>query len=154
MAGSRKQLKEILNAGECSTQEVQQKERVSEMPPGPPANHADGEDPERDRSFQDESNDGSEHDSLMPPETMNREAKEQMRFRNFEKNTFRQPKFWLSWQGSILAHSDNTTNSSMPEIAGQSQSGMGYIVFAGNKYQKFKAVGNDEAVEKNRKALD
>lgn len=56
----------------------------------------------------------------------------------FEKNSFRQPKFWLYWRGRIQASSAvvGLDDSLLPET----QSGMGYLVFTGNQCRDFKGT--------------
>ncbi|KAH6869074.1 hypothetical protein B0T10DRAFT_467498 [Thelonectria olida] len=53
------------------------------------------------------------------------EAKQRRRFETFEKNSFRQPKFWLWWHGRVLAQ---PAKASCPETDAQkdeAQTGMG-----------------------------
>ncbi|KAF2451774.1 hypothetical protein P171DRAFT_426233 [Karstenula rhodostoma CBS 690.94] len=49
------------------------------------------------------------------------------RFRNFEKNSFRQPKFWIRWNG-VTEGSEVVTSD------------MGYVVFSGTDCRKFKGT--------------
>lgn len=55
------------------------------------------------------------------------------RFKTFEKNSFRSPKFWLRWQGSIPSQSPEAGTNSVT-------TGSGYIVFAGNDCSKFQGT--------------
>jgi hypothetical protein len=50
-------------------------------------------------------------------------------------NSFRYPKFWLQWNGVMMA---NATREE-PESR---ESGLGYVVFAQNDCRKFKATFN------------
>jgi hypothetical protein len=51
------------------------------------------------------------------------------RFDTFEKNSFRSPKFWLQWNGTLQSTSTHET-------------GLGYIVFNSNDCRKFKGTIN------------
>ncbi|KAF3007901.1 hypothetical protein E8E13_011038 [Curvularia kusanoi] len=92
------------------------------------------------------------------------------RFDTFEKNSFRSPKFWLAWNGTLTRpkaespppspsykHSDSPppsptlhrTGSSFPPPKPASSStqqvpaeGLGYVVFTGNDCRKFKGTLN------------
>lgn len=52
---------------------------------------------------------------------------ESPRFRKFEKNSFRTPKFWLRWSGTV---------EESKVITGD----LGYVVFSGNECRKFKGT--------------
>ena len=60
------------------------------------------------------------------------ENKERRRFENFEKNSFRQPKFWLWWKGNVHSAPDTSEQAEQ-----ECQSGMGYVVFSGNTCKRF-----------------
>lgn len=62
------------------------------------------------------------------------EDKERRRFDKFEKNSFRQPKFWLWWKGKV--HRSDLGTSIDPE----EESGMGYVVFSGNSCRKLEGT--------------
>ena len=68
----------------------------------------------------------------------------QLRFETFEKNSFRSPKFWFRWSGSPTVDKvpaspkAGKASSNIVEI----ESGLGYIVFAGNDCRKFKGTIN------------
>ncbi|KAH7174726.1 uncharacterized protein B0J16DRAFT_349080 [Fusarium flagelliforme] len=68
------------------------------------------------------------------------EEKEQARFNKFEKNTFRQPKFWLSWKGEVLVAPQHSVRADTESATAEIQSGMGYLVFSGNRYEKFNGT--------------
>jgi len=53
--------------------------------------------------------------------------------REFEKNSFRSPKFWMRWQGQLL---QSSTDSSVTD----STSGPGYLIFSGNSCDKFQGT--------------
>ncbi|EFQ25751.1 catalase [Colletotrichum graminicola] len=61
-----------------------------------------------------------------------------IRFQQFEKNSFRSPKFWFQWKGQV------TTSSATPDghatETHKLDSGRGYIVFSGNDCRSFKAT--------------
>ncbi|KAJ4003932.1 hypothetical protein NW752_012070 [Fusarium irregulare] len=74
------------------------------------------------------------------------EEKEQARFNKFEKNTFRQPKFWLSWKGRVLAAPQHNAHAETESATDEIQSGMGYLVFSGNRYEKFNGTISCESL--------
>ncbi|KAI0475249.1 hypothetical protein GGR56DRAFT_694834 [Xylariaceae sp. FL0804] len=55
------------------------------------------------------------------------EASQRRRYRAFEKNSFRAPKFWFEWRGQVLN-------------ADTQSSGLGYLVFSGNDCRKFQGT--------------
>ncbi|KAF4344020.1 catalase [Fusarium beomiforme] len=121
LAGSRKKLQEILHIATDSI--ASEPEAMSDV---------DG--------LLIESSDDFQHRDDGVTEQQLQENTEELRSNNFEKNTFRQPKFWLFWRGRILVPStsfDATGDQSPPDPI---QSGMGYVVFTGNKYQKFNGT--------------
>ncbi|KAJ4351609.1 uncharacterized protein N0V89_006952 [Didymosphaeria variabile] len=82
----------------------------------------DGND-ERDESQGDDESDASDAED---PES-ERDSEDPARFRRFEKNSFRAPKFWLRWNGIVEGSEVVTTD-------------MGYIVFSGADCRKFKGT--------------
>ncbi|KAK1983917.1 hypothetical protein LZ30DRAFT_748266 [Colletotrichum cereale] len=64
--------------------------------------------------------------------------KERIRFQQFEKNSFRSPKFWFQWKGQV------TTSSATPDdhapATDRDDTGRGYIVFSGNDCRSFKGT--------------
>lgn len=60
------------------------------------------------------------------------------RFETFEKNSFREPKFWLRWNGVL---------ESMAVGDEQAESGLGYIIFPSNDCRKFKGTLNCATLE-------
>lgn len=64
---------------------------------------------------------------------------QQQRFQEFEKNSFRSPKFWLKWQGEVLLPPDNTLKDTHVTDSG-------YIVFSGNDCGKFDGTLSCEAL--------
>lgn len=76
-----------------------------------------------------EDHSGSGVDSEDPGALASIEDKERRRYGNFQKNSFRQPKFWMWWHG-------NVRNTASPKDA----SGMGYVVFSGNSCRRFEGT--------------
>ncbi|CAJ0543372.1 Ff.00g005450.m01.CDS01 [Fusarium sp. VM40] len=68
------------------------------------------------------------------------EEKSLRRFDKFEKNTFRQPKFWFAWTGRVMCSPSATANATFDSVDEELQSGMGYLVFSGSKYKKFQGT--------------
>lgn len=68
------------------------------------------------------------------------EEKSLRRFNKFEKNTFRQPKFWFAWTGKVMCSPSATGNATLESVDKELQSGMGYLVFSGSKYKKFQGT--------------
>ncbi|KZL81217.1 catalase [Colletotrichum incanum] len=64
--------------------------------------------------------------------------KERRRFQNFEKNSFRSPKFWFQWKGQVKASS--TTLDDQLFATNRVETGRGYIVFSGNDCRSFKGT--------------
>lgn len=62
-------------------------------------------------------------------EKINRRAKA------FEKNSFRNPKFWMRWKGRLVDIADDETGSS--PISTPVESDMGYLVFTNNQCEQF-----------------
>ncbi|KAJ3528562.1 hypothetical protein NM208_g10148 [Fusarium decemcellulare] len=116
MAGSRKQLRELIEGRR------QDEGELREDIPGEPLTTEELGDEEATSSTR-------------------YQEKQRNRFQKFEKNSFRQPKFWLHWHGSVLAPSsalDECQSTDSPENG--DQSGMGYLVFSGNKCRDFKGT--------------
>jgi hypothetical protein len=60
------------------------------------------------------------------------------RFDTFEKNSFREPKFWLRWNGVLES----------PAVGEEkAESGLGYIIFPSNDCRKFKGTLNCASLE-------
>ncbi|KAK2046173.1 catalase [Colletotrichum somersetense] len=71
-------------------------------------------------------------------EDQHEEDKERGRFQQFEKNSFRSPKFWFQWKGQV-ATSSAAPDCHTPETQ-KSHTGRGYIVFSGNDCRSFKGT--------------
>ncbi|KAF1931253.1 uncharacterized protein M421DRAFT_56729 [Didymella exigua CBS 183.55] len=70
------------------------------------------------------------------------------RFATFEKNSFRSPKFWLAWNGTLTLAKEDTPPPS-PALARKGSQlptqqcaaeGLGYVTFTGNDCRKFKGT--------------
>lgn len=107
LAGSRKQLAEIL----------------ADFDEGD--DNAEIEDAGSDVSREDDAEDLDHEPSAieLQDEKVNRRA------RAFEKNSFRNPKFWMKWKGKPIAVDDGGSESV--------ESDMGYVVFSNNACDKF-----------------
>jgi hypothetical protein len=68
------------------------------------------------------------------------EEKELLRFNKFEKNTFRQPKFWFAWTGRIMCSPSAAGSATIESAEEELQFGSGYLVFSGSKYKKFQGT--------------
>ncbi|KAF4984480.1 hypothetical protein FZEAL_328 [Fusarium zealandicum] len=137
LAGRRKQLEAIAANQHHPEEETCEEENSDE----PPENNPEDE----PRSAEEDSGDegpspSADNEGFTATHLTSNETKQQKRFKDFEKNSFRQPKFWLRWQGRVYARSDNDT---IPEPAA---SGMGYVVFSGNKCRDFKGTLSCEAL--------
>ncbi|KAI4755548.1 hypothetical protein E4T52_12362 [Aureobasidium sp. EXF-3400] len=79
-----------------------------------------------------------DEDSDEEDEEESEEEPEPDRFDTFEKNSFREPKFWLRWNGVIES----------PAVGEEkAESGLGYIIFPSNDCRKFKGTLNCASLE-------
>lgn len=67
---------------------------------------------------------------------------EQQRYHQFEKNSFRNPKFWLRWQG----YKESPSPGGQHEVEVKLLTGSGYLVFSGNNCEKFDATLSCDAL--------
>lgn len=110
-------------------------------------------DNDEDKGSYDKGQDGSAHDSTHQAEDPltsddqenadqsadeHQKDKEYIRFQQFEKNSFRSPKFWFQWKGQVMT-SSTTPDGHAAEIP-KVDSGRGYIVFSGNDCRSFKGT--------------
>ena len=69
---------------------------------------------------------------------------EQRRYQQFEKNSFRNPKFWISWRGHKDQAPTEAQASQLPsedtEEESSELSGTGYLIFSGNNCERFNAT--------------
>jgi hypothetical protein len=108
LSGSRASLKETVQEMEAESDEENEQNEAME-----------GE----DAHVSDESGKSNAEDPTNERDT----EEEPARFRNFEKNSFRAPKFWIRWNG-VIEGSEVVTSD------------LGYVVFSGNDCQKFKGT--------------
>lgn len=113
MAGSRKTLKvaiENLQEDGAENEEVEVLESESSIKANDDPIRADGSNEDSDELIEDP------HD----------------RVDEFEKNSFRSPKFWLKWQGQVTALSEEPAEDFVTDT--------GYVVFSGNTCEKFSGT--------------
>lgn len=82
-----------------------------------------------------------EHESQADDDPADRRARE------FEKNSFRSPKFWMRWQGELLQSSPNGHGSN-------SITDSGYVVFSGNNCDKFQGTISCEQLDWKNVKID
>ncbi|KAL4731805.1 hypothetical protein ACLX1H_000797 [Fusarium chlamydosporum] len=143
MSGSRKKLQEIVDAEYASGED----ESESDEDANTGRNcHDESESIAADNSVDlTQPSDISVHNCFAETsEVTAEEDRQQSRFDKFEKNTFRQPKFWLFWRGNVLAAQGNIAPTTAVALSDTSSdgthSGMGYVVFSSNRYDKFKGT--------------
>ena len=113
LAGSRKQLADIITGLEEDDDDEDDGD-----------NH-EGED--KDSKSDDDADSEDEPSAIeLQDQKLNRRAQA------FEKNSFRNPKFWMRWKGTPEVENDNTTN--------QVETDMGYLVFTNNECDKFEGT--------------
>ncbi|KAM0354768.1 hypothetical protein ACHAPU_000587 [Fusarium lateritium] len=135
LAGSRKTLQTIIVSRETLNEEGQTSANaISESSEDENSSSTPGDDIVKS------SDDSINHLADEPLALGEAEEKEKRRFDKFEKNTFRQPKFWLSWTGTVLCSPDISPGADSKSAAEDLQSGMGYLVFTGSKYNKFQGT--------------
>ena len=114
LAGSRKQLADIITGFE----------------EGDDDDDDDGDDHEG--KDQDSKGDDDAESEDEPSAIELQDQKLNRRAQAFEKNSFRNPKFWMRWKGTPEVENDNTTN--------QVETDMGYLVFTNNECDKFEGT--------------
>ncbi|KAK5086920.1 hypothetical protein LTR05_004091 [Lithohypha guttulata] len=80
------------------------------------------------------------------PETEDEDDLQNRRVQQFEKNSFRSPKFWLRWQGQVTdqprsQEDDQEVNSNTTDTD------TGYLVFSGNSCDKFEGTISCETLD-------
>lgn len=117
MAGSRKVMKKVVR------DLVEMHDESEESQPEDERNADETE------AKQNDDNDEEEEEKEGDREESDQEdRKERRKAQEFEKNSFRSPKFWLKWQGQLLKE-----ESEDEEVVTDG----GYIVFSGNACEKF-----------------
>jgi hypothetical protein len=115
LAGSRKQLADIITRFEEGDDD-------------------DGDDDgdDHDGEGQDSKGDDDAESEDEPSAIELQDQKLNRRAQAFEKNSFRNPKFWMRWKGTPAVEIDNTPN--------QVETDMGYLVFTNNECDKFEGT--------------
>ena len=112
LAGSRKQLADIITGLEESDDDSEDE---------------DGENQDSQDEDDDTEESGNEPSAIeLQDEKINRRAQA------FEKNSFRNPKFWMKWKGTPVTNNDCGS--------GQVEQDMGYLVFANNECDRFEGT--------------
>ncbi|CAN8096321.1 unnamed protein product [Discula destructiva] len=112
------------------------------------ATYEEGEDEEDEENEEDDDDDDDENYSDGEKEGLeSREHRQRRRVATFEKNSFRQPKFWFRWQGvvsdDVLADQDDL------ELQESNVHGSGYVVFSGNDCRRFQGTMTSEKMKWN-----
>jgi hypothetical protein len=96
MAGSRKILQDVLARANISEDPDSEAESHKNPLEGKSTDNSDDEDEQHETCPGQQSSEILEHEDNRPTERQGYETTEELRSNNFEKNKFRQPKFWLS----------------------------------------------------------
>lgn len=89
---------------------------------------------------EDEEDDDEEHSDESGLDS--HEHRQRRRVAAFEKNSFRQPKFWFRWQG--LVSDDVLADLEDLDLDGSKVHGSGYMVFSGNDCRRFQGTMTSE----------
>ncbi|KAJ4391826.1 hypothetical protein N0V93_005446 [Gnomoniopsis smithogilvyi] len=92
-----------------------------------------------DTEEEDESDESSSDDE---GELSGHEKRQRRRLATFEKNSFRQPKFWFRWQGTVSEEA--LAGMEDLELKGDKVRGSGYVVFSGNDCRRFQGTMTSE----------
>lgn len=100
------------------------------------------EDEGEDESDDDEEDDDDEEFSDGEHGQESHEHRQRRRAATFEKNSFRQPKFWFRWQGVLSddAVADLEDELEAGQGGGNKVHGSGYVVFSGNDCRRFQGT--------------
>lgn len=128
LAGSRKTMTKAIEAASSESVPAEEKRPPAEVEPVFEELAGENNTEQSERSHKDEDSE-SEEDYEASDEVV-----ENRRVQQFEKNSFRSPKFWLRWQGQLQYKSDGTI--AQEDIASNS----GYVVFSGNACDKFQGT--------------
>lgn len=105
---------------------------------------------ETSSSDEEDEDDDDEEDTDDEDGLGSREARQRRRFAKFEKNSFRQPKFWFRWQGNVVDQDDlPPTLESLGVTGGAKVHGSGYVVFNGNDCKRFQGMLTSEQLAWN-----
>lgn len=91
------------------------------------------EEEDDDREDQGSQDDGNAESDNEPSAIELQDKKLNRRAQAFEKNSFRNPKFWMRWKGMSTVENDN-------DIPNQVETDMGYLVFTNNECDKFEGI--------------
>lgn len=131
-AGSRKSLTNITrHLGQDLTAEETYTGKARGNSDQPPVKSVDPQ----DGSSMDE---GEEEASEDEQGLSSQDTRQRRRVATFEKNSFRQPKFWFRWQGDVS--DDALANLHDLEPQGGKVHGSGYLVFSGNDCRRFQGT--------------
>jgi hypothetical protein len=118
LAGSRKQLADIITGLEDDDDEDDEEDE-------------DDDDDGKHQNTQDD--DDAESGNEPEPSAIElQDEKVNRRARAFEKNSFRNPKFWMKWKGTPSINSEGQQT--------QVETDMGYLVFTNNECDKFEGT--------------
>lgn len=98
----------------------------------------DDDDDNDDEAFSDDERGLSSH-----------ENRQRRRLATFEKNSFRQPKFWFRWQGVVSDEALAAAEVDDAELARGRVHGSGYVVFSGNDCRRFQGTMTSEQLQWN-----
>ncbi|KAF4418413.1 catalase [Fusarium acutatum] len=140
LAGSRKKIQEILDRAIITEDSDCDAEGAPHSPGGRSAVDSDADDQQHETCPDQQPSEVSGDGGGRKKDSHDCKTTQELRSDNFEKNTFRQPKFWLSWRGKVLVQPESGVVPEDRSPLDAIQSGIGYIVFTGNKYQKFKGT--------------
>lgn len=125
---------------------------------GSSAQHpADDEDEEEADSVGEDDEDNDDDDEQEAQNGIfptSRDGKRRNRIATFEKNSFRQPKFWFRWQ-AVTADADDDSEGEGRGRVSKSKGkesqlhGSGYVVFSGNDCRRFQGTMTSEQLEWN-----
>jgi hypothetical protein len=121
LAGSRKQLADIITGLEEDDEESE-----------------DEDDGESQDSHDDDEVDDADNSENEPSAIELQDEKMNRRAQAFEKNSFRNPKFWMKWKGTPVAdmNNDNDDDNKSNHV----EQDMGYLVFANNECDRFEGT--------------
>ncbi|KAL0935568.1 putative catalase [Colletotrichum truncatum] len=131
LTGSRKTLEELALNFEGRASEISGSKLNDDL---------ESPEPQNESHFSANSDDESSDHPEKIDENLNLDAeeRERQRFNNFEKNSFRSPKFWFQWQGQV-EHTASPSDQKEQD-GGKKETGRGYLVFSGNNCDSFKAT--------------
>lgn len=125
LCGSRSGLEEVVAGFEEKDEDQDEDDNDNED------DAEDEDDDSESRESDDAEESGTELSAIeLADEKANRRA------RAFEKNSFRNPKFWMRWKGFVTASKEDGANEGQKHV----ESDMGYLVFANNSCDRFQGT--------------